>query len=100
MSYCECNVQACPPTRTLIWISRIVFVDKMHECWLVEEREHAVEMRKVILQERQCFCFRGQRLVHTALEYVTKDVWLPLDPFVVFHGCISNHILERTVAGF
>jgi hypothetical protein len=59
----------------------------MHEGRLVEEREHAVEILKVVFQKGEGFVLWRKWLEDGASEYIAKDLGLPVGPFVV----ISRH---------
>lgn len=98
VSKSEGDVQAGPPTRSLIRLLGVMLVYQMHECRLMEEREHAIEIFEVVFQERKSFSFRRQWSVYSSLEQISENVWFPLDPFVVVDRSGRYHILERTVA--
>lgn len=90
----ESDIQTRPPAGSLVRIPCVVLVDKMHKGRLVKQWEHAVEILEVVLQQRQSFLSRGQRMEHAAHEEVTKDFGLPINPFVVVDGCQRDHGLK------
>ena len=50
MSDGQRNVQTSPPARSIIMIPGVTQVDQAHERRLMEERKHAVEILKVVLE--------------------------------------------------
>lgn len=77
-----------------------MLVNEVHERRLMEQREHAVEVCEVVLQERKSLVLGWQRLEYTAGEYIAEDVGLPMYPFVVVNCSIGDHVLERRIASF
>lgn len=75
-----------------------MLIDEMHESGLVEQREHAVEVLKVIFEEGQSFGLWGEWLVYSPLEYVAEDVGFPLYPLVVVDGRGRDHVLEGGIS--
>lgn len=76
-----------------------MLVDQMHKRGLVEEREHAVEVFKIVLEQREGFGFWRKLPVHSSLEDVLENVGPPLNPLVIFYGSSRYHLLEGSVAG-
>lgn len=72
----------------------------MHKCRLVKEREHAVEVLKVVLEQRQGLGFRGQVSKDSAAEKITEDIGLPSRPLVIVNRDVCDHLLERIVPHF
>lgn len=57
--------------------------NEMHERWLVEKGEHAVKVLEKIFEQRHSFTLVRQFGIFPMRKYVTEDLWLPIDPFVV-----------------
>lgn len=99
MSDGQSTVETCPPAGSLVWVIGILTLDQVHESWLMEEWEHAVEIFEEILEQRHCFGFGWQRSEDGSLEKVPEYLRLPISPFVVVFRDFGNHILEGVVAG-
>jgi hypothetical protein len=70
----------------------------MHERWLMEEREHAVEIFKEILEQGHALSLWGKLLKYWSSEQIGEHLWFPVHPFILIHRSRRDHFLERGVA--
>ena len=63
----------------------------------MEERKHAVEVLKIVLEERERIGLVGQLQEDATPEQIRKDIRFPSRPLVVVDGHLRDHLLESVV---
>lgn len=98
----ESDVDASPPSATLVGRVGVLPLDQMHKGRLVKQGKHAVEIFEIVFEKRDAFILRWQRLENASHEQVAEYLGLPEQPskfFIFFGDGILDCLLERSVSG-